>query len=144
MIFPQDDIWPMRFLYCGLSGLCLYCGVWGLVCMFYHNNGLNDWLVQRISSLVLLVYVSLLLGFWAYYAHVMTINLWRDFLFSPSMRALGLVSSFALLTHASIGIWVVLTDYVKFPIIQQVLLAAMYSIVVGSSFLAMMIFMVFG
>lgn len=111
--------------------------------MFYHNNGLNDWLVQRISSLVLLVYISLLLGFWACYAQVMTINLWRDFLFSPYMRVLGMVSSFALLTHASIGIWVVLTDYVKLPIIQQVLLAAMYSIVVGSSFLSMMIFMVF-
>ena len=44
---------------------------------------------------------------------------WSNLIFQPIMQALGLVALFSMLLHAWIGLWVVITDYIKPPFLQK-------------------------
>ncbi len=109
----------------------------------YQQTGYEDWLLQRFSSVVLLLYIGILLGFWAIYADSLTRIIWYDFLMSPAMRVLGGLSSVALMVHAIIGSWVVLTDYVKINWLQLFLIFIFYVIIVGSNVLSIYVFLQF-
>lgn len=76
------------------------------------RNGLQDWMLQRITALILAAYTILLLGFWFFYAGSDQLA-WINFFNNFSVRYATLVALFALLVHVWIGIWVVVTDYIK-------------------------------
>lgn len=74
------------------------------------RNGLSDWVVQRVSAVILLAYIlflggTILLTPEMQYAH------WQGLFSQTWMRIFSLISLLSLCAHAWIGMWTVATDY---------------------------------
>lgn len=89
------------------------------------RTGLQDWLIQRISAIILAGYFSFIaiyLGVSQYFNHLNYIT-WHTLFENPWMKFFTLVAFLSLVAHAWIGFWTVSTDYVKsvaFRLILQV------------------------
>ncbi|KAA1188131.1 succinate dehydrogenase, hydrophobic membrane anchor protein [Pseudohalioglobus sediminis] len=74
----------------------------------FGRSGLSDWLVQRVSGVILLAYFlyigAALIGGVDYLA-------WREMFASTGMRVFTLLALLSLAAHAWIGMWAVSTDY---------------------------------
>ena len=76
----------------------------------FGRSGLSDWLVQRISAIVLLAYV-LYLGGLILFTPELDFTQWRA-VFAPLwMKIFSLLALISLCAHAWIGMWTVGTDY---------------------------------
>ena len=75
------------------------------------GSGSRDWIVQRISAVVLAVYSVVLLGFFLTHGDVTYLE-WSSFMTSLPMRLFSLVAVLALAGHAWVGMWTVFTDYI--------------------------------
>ncbi len=76
------------------------------------RSGLFDWLVQRLSALIVLAWTLCVLGSALLmpefdHAH------WRALFDSPAMRIFSLLALLSLCAHAWVGIWTVSTDYLN-------------------------------
>ncbi len=76
----------------------------------FGRSGLYDWLVQRITAVVLAVYLVTLLGYL-----ILTPDLdyqqWQGLFSATWMRIASLMALMALCAHAWIGMWTISTDY---------------------------------
>lgn len=77
----------------------------------FSRSGLSDWLIQRVSAVILAVYFVVILGFIALH-HDMSFDTWHGFMTTTCMRIFNLLALLSLVAHAWIGVWTVLTDYV--------------------------------
>tara|TARA_R110002051_G_scaffold115111_3_gene188182 strand:- start:1198 stop:1617 length:420 start_codon:yes stop_codon:yes gene_type:complete len=75
------------------------------------GSGSRDWIVQRISAVVLAVYSVVLLGFFLTHGDV-SFTQWSSFMTSLPMRLFSLIAVLALAGHAWVGMWTVFTDYI--------------------------------
>ena len=75
------------------------------------GSGSRDWIVQRISAVVLAVYSVVLLGFFLTHGDVTFVE-WSQFMMSLPMRLFSLIAILALAGHAWVGMWTVFTDYI--------------------------------
>ena len=75
------------------------------------GSGSRDWMVQRISAVVLAVYSVVLLGFFLTHGDVNFFD-WSQFMMSLPMRLFSLIAILALAGHAWVGMWTVFTDYI--------------------------------
>lgn len=75
------------------------------------HYGLRDWLIQRISALVMIVYVIGLLLF-IYWGSPLTYDSWKTALSHPFVKIFTLLFTIALLLHAWIGVRDIFMDYV--------------------------------
>ena len=91
------------------------------------RSGLADWLIQRFSAVVLLAYVLCLLGFLLSYGGEVDFARWRAFFDGAAMQIFTLIAALALICHAWIGIWTILTDYVKLAFVR-LLLSALFAL----------------
>lgn len=74
----------------------------------FSRSGLSDWLVQRVTSLILLAYF-LCIG-----AHLVVgidYTAWAALFETTGMRIFTLLAVLSLVSHAWIGLWSVYTDY---------------------------------
>jgi succinate dehydrogenase / fumarate reductase membrane anchor subunit len=73
------------------------------------RSGLYDWLMQRVSAVILFAY-------FAYVAVVLISGVdyleWKTLFSQTWMRVFSLLALLSLGVHAWVGLWVVLTDYV--------------------------------
>lgn len=96
----------------------------------YSGNGLKDWLLQRVSAYVLGLYVLFLLGVYFYYPTI-TFSVWQGLFSQLWVKVFTLLAFISVVLHAWIGIWTVLTDYVKVTglrlIIEAVFMLALVS-----------------
>ena len=76
------------------------------------RSGLRDWIFQRISALNLGLYVMVLLGFFITHSPL-TFDQWKAFFHMASMEVFSLMALLSLLIHSWIGVWTVITDYIK-------------------------------
>lgn len=76
----------------------------------FGRSGVYDWLVQRVSAVVLLAYVLFLVGF-IVMADGLSYPEWRALFQALWMRVFSLVALLALCAHAWIGMWTIGTDY---------------------------------
>lgn len=74
------------------------------------RNGLADWLVQRVTAIILLAYVVFLAGFFISTPEV-TYAVWRDLFDQAWMRVFSLAALLSIAMHAWIGMWAISTDY---------------------------------
>ena len=65
------------------------------------RNGLYDWLIQRVSAVVIAVYVIGMLGY----------GTWSAFMGSVPMQIANTLLLFSVAAHTWIGLWSVTTDY---------------------------------
>ena len=98
-----------------MGRICRICGV-----AVMQRSGYVEWIIVRVSALVLLTYIAFLMAYWAVNSQGDALA-WRAFLLDPAMRVLGVLACIALLFHSVIGAWVVLTDYVKIMWLQVLL-----------------------
>ena len=76
----------------------------------FGRSGLSDWVVQRVSAVILGIYFVGLLGYL-----ILTPELgytqWQALFSTTWMRIASLAALLALCAHAWIGMWTVFTDY---------------------------------
>lgn len=75
------------------------------------GSGSRDWVLQRISAVVLALYSVALVGFFLF--NKVDYQAWYGFMMSLPMKLFSLVAIISLVFHAWVGMWTVFTDYVK-------------------------------
>ena len=86
----------------------------------YSGSGLRDWLVQRVTAVVLAVYIIFLLGYFLCTQDI-DYSRWEALFSLNSMKVATLLALLALMLHAWIGVWTIFTDYIKCVVIRIVL-----------------------
>lgn len=76
----------------------------------YGKNGLSDWLVQRVSAVILAVYFIFLMLFFIGNPDV-SYTEWTGFIGSTCMKIFTFLALLSLGAHAWVGLWTVSTDY---------------------------------
>lgn len=74
----------------------------------FGRSGLSDWLMQRVTAVILLSY-SIFIG----YTLVSGVDYasWQALFSQTWMRVFSMLALLSVLVHAWIGLWVVFTDY---------------------------------
>ncbi|MCA3055077.1 MAG: succinate dehydrogenase, hydrophobic membrane anchor protein [Rhodocyclaceae bacterium] len=76
------------------------------------HYGWKDWMIQRVTAAVMLVYSVLILGFFLVHGTVAFAD-WKQLFQNQLVRILSLLFFFAVFYHAWIGVRDVLMDYIK-------------------------------
>lgn len=84
------------------------------------RNGLGDWLLQRVTALILGAFAIYLLVFCLHHAP-MTFEAWQRLWSCIGFRIFATLVLLSILGHAWVGIWTVLTDYVPRPSLRLIL-----------------------
>jgi succinate dehydrogenase / fumarate reductase membrane anchor subunit len=74
------------------------------------RSGLYDWLVQRVTAVVLLAWFICLASFLISNPDL-SYTQWQGFFSHTAMRVFSVAAILSLALHAWIGLWCVLTDY---------------------------------
>ena len=74
------------------------------------RNGVHDWLLQRISAVVLLAYFVFLIVYVATNTDL-SFSQWQNLFSHTWMRVFSLTALLSLCAHAWIGMWTISTDY---------------------------------
>jgi succinate dehydrogenase / fumarate reductase membrane anchor subunit len=80
------------------------------------RSGLSDWLVQRVSALVMTAYIFFMVGYFAINPSP-SFEQWQALHGSLAMRIFSLLTILSIAAHAWIGLWCVLTDYITVRLI---------------------------
>lgn len=78
----------------------------------FGRSGLYDWMMQRISALVLAVYSIFIIGYLLLNPDL-THEQWSGLFEMTSMRIFSLLALLSVGIHSWIGLWSVSTDYIK-------------------------------
>lgn len=81
------------------------------------RNGYQDWILQRVSAVILGLYIMFLLVFWLCMPICDNLS-WHSLFHNQTMRLITMIALLSLMMHAWIGMWVVITDYIKTPILS--------------------------
>lgn len=74
------------------------------------RNGLYDWLIQRVTAVVIGVYVIGMLGFLLAQPDL-NYGTWLALMGSAPMRIMNTLLMFSVAAHTWVGLWSVTTDY---------------------------------
>jgi len=96
------------------------------------RNGLTDWLLQRGSALLLAAYTVFIFVYLLFVKEV-TYAHWVALFSDTWVRLFTMLTLFSLVAHAWVGMWTVLTDYVK-PLGIRVLLTVFLFLLLFSYF----------
>lgn len=77
----------------------------------FGRSGLSDWLIQRVSGVVIAAYFLFIVG-WLSTHKGLDYQTWLSLHQLTCMQIFNTVTLLSIVAHAWIGIWVVLTDYV--------------------------------
>ncbi|MDO4699770.1 MAG: succinate dehydrogenase, hydrophobic membrane anchor protein [Moraxella sp.] len=102
------------------------------------GSGVRDWVLQRISAVVLAVYSLVIVGFFLF--NDVTYESWRAFMMCLPMKLFSLVAILSLVFHAWVGMWTVFTDYVKSSGLRLLLQSAVIVTILLYLFWGVMIF----
>lgn len=79
--------------------------------MSFGGSGIRDWRIQRFTALYLGIYIIVCFSFAVTQSEINFSN-WRAFFMHPLVKISTLIALLSLVSHAWIGLWIVLTDYV--------------------------------
>lgn len=74
------------------------------------RNGLYDWLIQRVTAVLLGVYTVVMLGFFLLNPDL-DYGAWRAFMASLPMQIANTLMLLSVAAHGWVGLWTVVTDY---------------------------------
>jgi succinate dehydrogenase / fumarate reductase, membrane anchor subunit len=101
----------------------------------FSQSGVTNWLVQRVSALVMTAYIVFITVYLLANPDISYAQ-WSELNSLLSMRLFSLLTMASIASHAWIGIWCVLTDYVterllgpKADIIRKVLQVCMIAVI---------------
>ena len=84
------------------------------------RSGVHDFILLRASAIILALYTFYLLTFFVTTSEV-TFELWQEFFAGLVTKVSTVLALFSLLVHAWIGVWQVLSDYVKPAFLRGIL-----------------------
>lgn len=84
------------------------------------RNGLHSWLLLRASAIIITLYIIYILSF-VVTSGPITFTVWHGFFTATTTKVFTLLTLLSVLVHAWIGLWQVLTDYVK-PVALRLIL----------------------
>jgi succinate dehydrogenase / fumarate reductase, membrane anchor subunit len=76
------------------------------------RSGLQDWVIQRVTALVLAAYIIYLVGF-IFSAETLTFSVWQSLFAQVWFKVFSFLAIASLCFHAWVGMWIVSTDYIK-------------------------------
>lgn len=76
------------------------------------RNGLYDWMIQRVSAVVLAAYSVFIIGYLVLTPEL-TYEAWSGLFAGTCMRIFSLLALLCLGAHAWVGLWTISTDYMK-------------------------------
>ena len=101
----------------------------------FSRSGVTNWVIQRISAVVMTAYIVFVTAYLLANPGISYAQ-WADLNSLLSMRVFSLITLVSIASHAWIGIWCVLTDYVtvrllgpKADMIRKVLQAGMVAVI---------------
>ena len=98
----------------------------------FGRNGVHDYLLVRASAIILTLYTIYVVSFCAFTdLNYLNWNLFFDGLFTQIFTMLALA---AVLIHAWIGLWQVLTDYIKPALLRGLLQFGVIAVLLGYFF----------
>ncbi|MFO6424775.1 succinate dehydrogenase, hydrophobic membrane anchor protein [Motilimonas sp. KMU-193] len=80
------------------------------------RSGVHDFVLIRASAVILTLYTLYLVGFIA--TTDITYETWQAFFSGTFTKAFTMLALVAMLVHAWIGLWQVLTDYIKCALLR--------------------------
>lgn len=83
------------------------------------RNGVQDWVIQRVSAVILGIYTVGMLG-WFVCQSPVDYATWQGLNACLAMRIVNTLVLLSLVAHAWVGVWSILTDYVTRPRMQTV------------------------
>ncbi len=86
----------------------------------FGRNGLSDWLVQRVSAIVIGVYFVFLMIYFLCHPG-MSYHDWHALFQCTFMKISTLLAVLSICAHAWVGLWTVFTDYVKCVCVRVIL-----------------------
>lgn len=92
------------------------------------NRGLRDWLIQRVTAIIVGLYTLFIIGFILLHPQLQ-FDEWQVLFSHTLTKVFSLLVIFSLILHAWIGMWTVFTDYIKTASIRiclQVLMAVLF------------------
>lgn len=91
----------------------------------YGRDGFNDWVIQRITAIFIFFYVVIVYIYICFYVKNikdLSYEKWLLLFFGKDLfKALTTIAIVCMLIHAWIGVWTVITDYIKWYFIRFVL-----------------------
>jgi len=78
----------------------------------FGRSGLYDWIIQRLSAVILALYTLFLLGF-VIASPDLQYSQWQGLFAQAWMKVFSLVALIAICAHAWVGMWTISTDYLK-------------------------------
>ena len=91
---------------------CVYGFARSMAMVAMSQRGFRDWLIQRISAILIGSYAVVIVGYLLSYPNTSYTD-WMHFYDTTWMRIFTIVALVSVLWHAWIGLWTVFTDYVK-------------------------------
>jgi succinate dehydrogenase / fumarate reductase membrane anchor subunit len=83
------------------------------------HYGLRDWLIQRVTAVVMALYTLFLIGF--FITQPLTFASWQGLFHNLPMRLASLLFFFSLFAHAWVGMRDIFMDYVHPTVIRLAL-----------------------
>ena len=74
------------------------------------RRGVLDWVIQRISAVLLAIYTIGIIGFFIAHPNL-EFEAWRDLFSSQLVRIFSLITLLFLCGHMWVGMWTIITDY---------------------------------
>ena len=97
-----------------------------------NSQGLRDWMVQRISAVLIAVYfISLTIVCMSHLDQLAAYSFWAELMASALFRWSTACILFLMVWHAWIGLWTVMTDYVHHRCLQRLLLVIVAVLLIG-------------
>ncbi len=97
------------------------------------RNGLRDWLIQRVSAIIIAAYSVFMIGYFLFHPNLQY-GQWQILFASTFVRVASLMTLLAILGHAWVGMWTISTDYLKSTavrlIFQLVIIIALFLCVI--------------
>jgi succinate dehydrogenase / fumarate reductase, membrane anchor subunit len=85
-----------------------------------NHRGLTDWWIQRVSALLLAVYIIVLSAYIIMHPDISYAE-WHSLFAQSWVKLATILVLVSLLFHAWVGIWTILTDYVKCYVINIII-----------------------
>lgn len=90
------------------------------------RSGLQDWLIQRTSAVILAIYTVFLIIYFVMHSGL-HYEQWHALFEFNLMKYATLLALLSLVSHAWIGIWTVITDYIK-PLVLRLFIQIFFLI----------------
>lgn len=103
-----------------------------------NHQGLSQWVFQRLTALIMVVYTIGLIAFMMGHSPL-EYNVWHDLFANVWIKIATLTLVLSLLYHTWIGMWTILTDYVKAFVLNIILQMVIFLSLIACFFYSLFI-----